>query len=373
MLSASFPNPIIIFPHPIIIFPHPIIIFPQYFQWRRCLRPPHGLSGRGHSHANNDIQLGGYAKKPTALKAISNVTISPTSMTLDSSLTRKSFPKSLQSWCINGNHRGRSPFTEIDGMILRRISASPQSATDSGNTPSESSNSGFPQHHQEASATTSPSMHRGANQPNLEHPKKYGRIEKARVQDSMPTYDVPHSKKFGDQQKGLNWLSQHGKQRFDEFHRKLLASWGVKPGYESTCVLCPEDWSGLEPTLLLRQFTTQKCPTKGAGRLSYAYSDHSTSYARALVWFASQSWPRSGIELDNFLGFGPFKPKDASHTCHHEYCLVHLVFEAADVNQDRKVCHDLAMFLRREGLPIPKHCDRHDQPCLMQVRSPKDL
>lgn len=248
-------------------------------------------------------------------------------------------------------------------------------------------------HPREAFATTSPTMNRALHvgisrqilqngeaipssqstgQPAIAIPQKYDRIEKARVLDSLPTYDVPRSKKFGDQQKGLDWLSQHGKQKFDEFHRNLLAQWGVKPGYESTCILCPEDWSGLEPTLLLRRFTTQKCPIKGNRRLTYAYSDHSTSFARAFVWFRNQSWPRSGIELDNFFGVGPFKPKDASHTCHHEYCLVHLTFEAANINQDRKACYDYARFLRREGLPIPKHCDKHNEPCLLQVRPPKD-
>ena len=213
----------------------------------------------------------------------------------------------------------------------------------------------------------------GAEQPVVKGTPKYGRIEKARVREAMPTYEVPRSKKLGDQQKGLNWLSQHGKEKFDKFHQNFLAQWGVKPEYESIHVLCPEDWSSLEPRSLLQLFTTRKCPTQGTGRLSYAYSDHTTSYARALVWFDSQSWLRSGMELDNFLGAGPFQRKHASHTCHHEYYLVHLILEDAHTNQDRKTCYELAIFLRQEGLPIPKHCDRHNEPCLMQVRFLRNL
>jgi hypothetical protein len=38
------------------------------------------------------------------------------------------------------------------------------------------------------------------------------------------------------------------------------------------------------------------------------------------------------------------------------------------VNEDRKVCHDQAKFLRGEDRDVPESCNRHHPPCLMQVR-----
>jgi hypothetical protein len=52
----------------------------------------------------------------------------------------------------------------------------------------------------------------------------------------------------------------------------------------------------------------------------------------------------------------------ASHLCHHHLCIVHVVYESAEVNTDRKQCYQRAKFLRHEGLPVPPHCERH-QPC----------
>jgi hypothetical protein len=91
-----------------------------------------------------------------------------------------------------------------------------------------------------------------------------------------------------------------------------------------------------------------------------------TSLSRAIAWFADQDWPRNGLELDNFLGSGPYKPRQGSHLCHKHLCLIHVSFETAEDNKDRKECHLRAQFLRQEGLPVPKHCSKHDPPCLMQ-------
>jgi hypothetical protein len=90
-----------------------------------------------------------------------------------------------------------------------------------------------------------------------------------------------------------------------------------------------------------------------------------TSLSRAIVWFADQDWPRNGLELDNFLGSGPYKPSQGSHLCHKHLYLTKVIFETAEVNEDLKKCHQRAQFFRQEGLPVPQHCRKHHPPCLI--------
>ena len=201
----------------------------------------------------------------------------------------------------------------------------------------------------------------------------YDRIAVSRGRDSLPSYVVKRSKKHPRQQKALEWLTASGKDRFDEKRAFLLSQWGVKKTHKGTCVLCPEDWSSLEPVRVMDLFDADKCPTAGSGRLSYQYSDHATAFVRAVAWFEDKKWPRTGAELDNFLGAGPFKPMDASHLCHHDDCIIHITYEPAHINQDRKTCCMEAQSLRQQGLFIPEYCDKHDPPCLMQVSSPAHL
>ena len=116
---------------------------------------------------------------------------------------------------------------------------------------------------------------------------------------------------------------------------------------------------------ILEWFDLDSCPTAQFQRLRFQNTDYCTTYARALAWFSK--WPRCGDELDNLVGSRKYKPMDASHTCHHEHCIVHLVYESADVNDDRKSCCELAKQLRREKKEIPEHCDKHCPSCLLQV------
>ena len=58
---------------------------------------------------------------------------------------------------------------------------------------------------------------------------------------------------------------------------------------------------------------------------------------RAIAWFADMNWPYSGIEPDNFLRCGPFKPMKGSHLCNHSLWIQHIVYKSAEENQDRKV------------------------------------
>ena len=63
----------------------------------------------------------------------------------------------------------------------------------------------------------------------------------------MPSYTVKRSKKHPDQQQALDWLTACGKNKFDEKLAALLSQWGVKETHQGTCVLCPQEWSSLEP------------------------------------------------------------------------------------------------------------------------------
>ena len=195
-----------------------------------------------------------------------------------------------------------------------------------------------------------------------------GRTVDARLKTAVPTYLVKQSKKTkktSGQQRGLEWLSASGKAHFDDNHEMLLAQWGVKAEHRGTCVLLPEDWKALDPIDLMTTFQNYKPPSRGSSRAWYSYSDHATSLARAAAWYGR--WPRTGVELDNFLGCGPFKPMDGSHLCHHEHCIIHLTYESADTNLDRWDCCLEARFLRQEGRQVPEHCGKHSPPCLMQV------
>ncbi|KAH8791671.1 hypothetical protein BGZ57DRAFT_922836 [Hyaloscypha finlandica] len=186
--------------------------------------------------------------------------------------------------------------------------------------------------------------------------------------EDHPVYQVKRSKKWHNQQRAIAWITYAAKSHFDHHFSSILAQWGVKPTHTGTCLLLPADWAALDPIRLAALFSPENCPHAWADGVTYQYDDHTTSLTRATAWFADTHWPRDGSELVNFLGNGPYKPKQGSHLCHHHLCLTHLVFESVEENEDRKECHARAKFLRQEGLPIPRYCTKHahKRPCLMQ-------
>ncbi len=195
------------------------------------------------------------------------------------------------------------------------------------------------------------------------------RILRAHLCQKMPNYEVKQSQRVPGQQKAIDWLSRKARQEFQQVFRAFVARWGgVEPTHQGTCVLCPEDWRSLTPTSLVENniLDPYRLPGRHSPRLMYQYSDHITTFTRAVAWFGGKC-PRSGIYLDNFLGCGPYKPMEASHLCHQEHCLLHVVYEPADINQDRKSCAAEARFARQSGEAIQKSCSRHDPPCLLQV------
>lgn len=192
-----------------------------------------------------------------------------------------------------------------------------------------------------------------------------GRCFEALRKDHMPIYEVKMSKRIRDQHRGLDWRTKIAQTTFNKSYESLLARWGVKSGHKGTCVLVPEDWKPLDPLDVMALFSRENMPSESSSRAWYSYSDHGTSLARALVWFSR--WPRTGLEHDNFMGSGPFKPMEASHLCHHGLCILHLHYEGAEVNQDREECRKEARRLRQDGAMVPTGCVKHNPPCLMQV------
>ncbi|KAI0188352.1 hypothetical protein EV127DRAFT_513098 [Xylaria flabelliformis] len=194
-------------------------------------------------------------------------------------------------------------------------------------------------------------------------------LGRARFRDVMPAYDAPSSRKYPGQQRGLQWLSRGGRDSMDAFVTRMMASWGVRTTHSGTCIIWPQDWQALEPEMLAGLLTFENAPLIDSDRSMYAHDDHITTTARAIAWFAR--WPRTGIQLDNFLEVGPYQRNDGSHRCHNPLCInpSHLVLESTGYNIGRQVCQKQASFLRGQGREVPPECHLHDPPCLMQHAS----
>lgn len=184
---------------------------------------------------------------------------------------------------------------------------------------------------------------------------------------SLPSYDIRVCKKAA-QIKALPWLHQPAKIKYDETYRHLLAPWWLSLRHTGTCLLLPQDWRFSDPLDLMALFAPDNCPSRNAARLWYSHANYGTTLARAKVWF--DQLYRTGLDLDIFIGCSEYKPMDASHLCHHGHCVIHVIYESADINQDRQNCCRRARFLRAEGRAVPNHCTLHEPPCMMQVRSP---
>ncbi|KAL9042298.1 MAG: hypothetical protein Q9180_000694 [Flavoplaca navasiana] len=181
---------------------------------------------------------------------------------------------------------------------------------------------------------------------------------------TTPVFDCRVSRQIPDQPKALGWLYRSAQDHFFADYLALLAAWGVTARYRGTCVLVPEAWRFANPLHLMALFSVDSVPPPGSPRAWFSHADHATSLARAKLWFDKPN--RKGGDLDIFLGYPHLPAMDASHLCHQEHCIVHLVYEPADVNQSRNDCLKRAKFLRSQRLPVPEECTAHDPPCMMQ-------
>ncbi|KAF2963285.1 hypothetical protein GQX73_g10292 [Xylaria multiplex] len=148
-------------------------------------------------------------------------------------------------------------------------------------------------------ASTPQSPRAGSGPPNTVNLGREQWLGRGRFRDAMPAYEVPSSKKYPGQQRGLQWLSKGGKDSMDAFVTRIMASWGVKTTHSGTCIVWPQDWQALEPEALAGLLTFENTPPIDSDRSMYKHDDHMTTTARAIAWFAH--WPRTGIQLDNFL------------------------------------------------------------------------
>ena len=184
--------------------------------------------------------------------------------------------------------------------------------------------------------------------------------------EPIPSYEVKASKKIRGQIRAAELILAKAKSEFEHIYEGLLARWGVKRGHTGTCVLFPQDYRSREPLDIMSDFLSGKYPRAGADRASIQLYGHGTTVARAVAWF--YHCKRRGIDLDNFIDCGPFKRMDASHTCHHEYCIIHITWEDTDTNRLSRIdCCTEARRLRQEGKEVPEYCSQHRPPCLMQV------
>lgn len=210
----------------------------------------------------------------------------------------------------------------------------------------------------------------------------------------MPLYETkrsndPKRTRLNPQQRAIIWMTSDGKEHFDQRLTSILADWGVSPVHKGACLSLPAAWAAIDPMKLMEMFDYPKCPLKGADRpvsfiLSspartlanyekvYKLDDHTTSLTRAAAWFENNRWsesPPRGVDLDNFLGSSRWQNVHGSHLCHQDLCLLHLVLESSQLNEDRKKCYERARFLRGEGKPIPERCDceQHVPKCFMRL------
>ncbi|KAL8883026.1 MAG: hypothetical protein Q9198_000064 [Flavoplaca austrocitrina] len=171
----------------------------------------------------------------------------------------------------------------------------------------------------------------------------YDRVVKARDRNPVPDYEVKMSKNKKEI-KCASWLLEPSKKNHDQERAMYFRRWGVQPDHHASCILICEDWRLLYPSDLKDSFSADSCPSTELSRCSYRYDGFSTTLPRATAWYSK--WPRRGIELDNLNGTDYYKLMDASHLCHQEHCIVHITYEGADTNQDRKQCHEQARWMR---------------------------
>jgi len=63
--------------------------------------------------------------------------------------------------------------------------------------------------------------------------------------ETLSDYRVKRSRKWPRQQRAIEWITEAGKDHFDHHFATIMARWGVKPSYKSTCVLAPAAWAEL--------------------------------------------------------------------------------------------------------------------------------
>lgn len=89
----------------------------------------------------------------------------------------------------------------------------------------------------------------------------------------MPKYNCKRSRRWGRQQKAIEWLSEFAFDEFQKYYATILRNWGVAGAHSGTCVLNPVDWAGMDPLKLAELFVYENCPLYWADPIvSYVFS-----------------------------------------------------------------------------------------------------
>ena len=185
------------------------------------------------------------------------------------------------------------------------------------------------------------------------------------LDDTLFSYDVKMFKQALSQSKTLKWFTQVTKEKFDNAYEILLARWEVTIRHTKTCVLVSKEWRFSNSLDLMTLFDFDNYFMTCSSRAWYFYVNYETTLARVKVWFVKSS--RTSLDFDVFLNCESYKLMNASHLCHHEHCIIHVIYEAANINQSRQKCYRRARFLREEKRLILNCCTTHNSSCMMQV------
>ena len=187
------------------------------------------------------------------------------------------------------------------------------------------------------------------------------------VSQEISRYEIKQSKFTSNQQKKIDWRTDVAKKKFDRKYAFKLDEWGVKQKHRDTCVLLSKDWKFSSSMNLMILFSYDNYSHFDSSRAKYAHANHATTLARVAAWFADAEWSRSEMQVDRYFDCDHYKSMNASHLCHHKHCIVHVIYEATHMNQERNECCDFARFLRQVERSVSEHCTRHNSSCMMQV------
>lgn len=134
------------------------------------------------------------------------------------------------------------------------------------------------------------------------------RVRRARIPD-LPSYPVKTSRTVPGQLQAIQWMTADGQARFKRKEATVLASWGVKPEYQDSCILIPQLWDGVNPRDIMIDFGLESCPYDQLPRLVSVVS-HAGALLIADTIFRSFRWLTMRC-------LGPVQPRD-SQTRHSQ-------------------------------------------------------
>ena len=176
----------------------------------------------------------------------------------------------------------------------------------------------------------------------------FDRINRTRILCSMFVYKIVLSK--NDQQRVFDWFRYSTKQTFDKKYVKLFVQWKkFFFQHENNCVF----------SFSIRQ----------SNFLIFRAIDHNIFFVRILIWFHDKIWFKKNVKLNNFFDCDLYQFMKIFHLCHHNRCLIHVIYEFTNNMKNRKICFQSTKYLRCQILNIFDRCNQHDSFCLLQINN----